>query len=57
MTTQPVYALLRRLESRETTLRCLASRCIAQHRIPYRDLVPQHLEAFVQLHAAASDKA
>lgn len=52
VTTAPVYALIRRHESRETTLRCLASRCIAQHKIPYRNVVPQHLEAFVQLHSA-----
>lgn len=50
--TTSVHALLRRHESRETTLRCLASRCIAKHKILYRGIVPQPLEAFVQLHSA-----
>lgn len=52
VTTASVYSLIRRHESRETTLRCLASRCIAQHKIAYKDLVPAHLESFVQLHSA-----
>lgn len=32
------------------TLRCLASRCIRQYRIPYKNSIPQCLEAFVDLH-------
>lgn len=34
-----------------TTLKCLASRVIAQHKIWYRSIVPSHLEKFIQLHS------
>ncbi|XP_055626845.1 protein fem-1 homolog B isoform X2 [Toxorhynchites rutilus septentrionalis] len=39
-------------ETREINLKCLAARCIALHRVPYKDLIPRQLEGFVQLHCA-----
>ncbi|XP_053662809.1 protein fem-1 homolog B [Anopheles marshallii] len=45
-----VAAFIKSYETRAINLRCLAARVIAQHRIPYRKLIPRHLEAFVQLH-------
>ncbi|XP_037038800.1 protein fem-1 homolog B isoform X1 [Bradysia coprophila] len=48
--TATIIAVIRRCESNETCLRCLASRCIAQHQIPYEGVVPKHLEDFIQMH-------
>uniref|UniRef100_A0A6E8VTQ2 Uncharacterized protein n=1 Tax=Anopheles coluzzii TaxID=1518534 RepID=A0A6E8VTQ2_ANOCL len=45
-----VAAFIKSYETRAINLRCLAARVIAQHRIPYRKLIPRQLEAFVQLH-------
>uniref|UniRef100_A0A182NI17 Sex-determining protein fem-1 n=1 Tax=Anopheles dirus TaxID=7168 RepID=A0A182NI17_9DIPT len=45
-----VAAFIKSYETRAINLRCLAARTIAQHRIPYRKLIPRQLEAFVQLH-------
>lgn len=50
--TATIIAVIRRCESNETCLRCLASRCIAQHQIPYEGVVPKHLEDFIQMHCA-----
>lgn len=47
-----LQVLLRRYEFNEVTLRCLASRCIAQHKIVYTDIVPKHLEMFIEMHSA-----
>lgn len=48
-----VEQLIRGLEMRDMTLKCLAARAIAVHRIAYRDgNVPKDLESFVLLHAA-----
>lgn len=43
---------IKRHEINFTTLKCLASRVIAQHRIEYRNNVPVNLEKFIQLHSA-----
>lgn len=48
----PIQAMLRRYECHETCLKCLASRCIAQHKIAYKDVVPKQLETYIQLHSA-----
>lgn len=50
--TAVIHSLLQRYESKETCLQCLASRCIAQHRLAYRETVPKHLESFIQMHSA-----
>lgn len=47
-----IEALVRRYDSRATGLKCLASRVIAHHKIPYKDIVPKQLETFIQLHSA-----
>lgn len=57
ITVSPLFAayikkLLRRYEFNESTLKCLSSRCIAQNRIPYKDVVPKQLEYFIQMHSA-----
>lgn len=48
-----VECLIRGFEIKETTLKCLASRCIAQHKINYQGTIPRDLESFVQLHSAS----
>uniref|UniRef100_A0A336M0K2 Protein fem-1 homolog B n=1 Tax=Culicoides sonorensis TaxID=179676 RepID=A0A336M0K2_CULSO len=48
-----IECLIRGLELKETTLKCLASRCIAQHKIQYQGTIPKDLESFVQLHSAS----
>lgn len=45
-------SFIKRYEINSTTLKCLASRVIAQHKISYRSSVPAHLEKFIQLHSA-----
>ncbi|XP_050093586.1 protein fem-1 homolog B [Anopheles aquasalis] len=45
-----VAAFIRNYEMRAISLRCLSARAIAQHRIPYRGLIPRQLESFVQQH-------
>ncbi|XP_035918653.1 protein fem-1 homolog B-like [Anopheles stephensi] len=45
-----VAAFIKSYETRAINLRCLAARAIAQHRIPYRKLIPRQLEGFVQQH-------
>lgn len=47
-----IQAVLRRYEFNETSLKCLASRCIAQHKIAYKNVVPKQLETYIQLHSA-----
>ncbi|XP_055311305.1 protein fem-1 homolog B isoform X3 [Sitodiplosis mosellana] len=47
-----IQVLLRRYEFNEVSLRCLASRCIAQHKIPYKDIVPKQLEMFIEMHSS-----
>ena len=32
------------------TLQCLASRVIKRHNIPFRDIIPRHLDEFVNIH-------
>uniref|UniRef100_A0A8D8KEN4 Protein fem-1 homolog B n=1 Tax=Culex pipiens TaxID=7175 RepID=A0A8D8KEN4_CULPI len=43
---------IRGYEARAVNLKCLAARCIALHRVPYKDGIPRQLEAFVQLHCS-----
>lgn len=43
---------IRGYEARAITLQCLAARCIAQHRVPYKNIIPRQLEPFVQLHSS-----
>lgn len=50
--TATIISVIRRCESNETCLRCLASRCIAQHQIAYEGVVPKHLEDYIQMHCA-----
>lgn len=50
--TEQLEQYIKRLEIKSTTLKCLASRVIAQHKINYRSHVPVHLEKFIQLHSA-----
>lgn len=45
-------AFIKRHEINFTTLKCLASRVIAQQRLEYRNNVPINLEKFIQLHSA-----
>lgn len=47
-----IQVLLRRYEFNEVSLRCLASRCIAQHKIAYKDVVPKQLEMYIEMHSA-----
>lgn len=47
-----IQVLLRRYEFNEVSLRCLASRCIAQHKIPYKGIVPKQLEMFIETHSS-----
>lgn len=47
-----IEAFIKRHEANLTTLKCLASRVIAQHNIEYRNSVPVNLEKFIQLHSA-----
>lgn len=48
-----VEQTIRKIESREISLKCLAARTIAVHRITFRGgQVPKALEAFVCLHTA-----
>lgn len=49
---QQLESFIKRYEVKHTTLKCLASRVIAQHKINYRNLLPFHLEKFIQLHSA-----
>ncbi|XP_053689886.1 protein fem-1 homolog B [Sabethes cyaneus] len=37
-------------ETRAANLQCLAARCIAQHHVAYKNVIPRQLETFVQLH-------
>lgn len=32
------------------TLQCLAARAIEKHRLPYRGLISEEMEAFIELH-------
>lgn len=50
-----IESLIRKYESKETCLKCLASRSIAQHKIKFIGLIPTHLESFVQLHSAEKE--
>lgn len=50
--TEQLEQFIKKLEIKATTLKCLASRAIAQHKISYRSIVPVHLEKFIQLHSA-----
>ncbi|XP_055610894.1 protein fem-1 homolog B-like [Uranotaenia lowii] len=47
-----VGTFIRGYETKAINLKCLAARCIALHRVPYKDELPRHLEKFVQLHCA-----
>lgn len=47
-----VGTFIKSYETRAINLKCLAARCIALHRVPYKDAIPRQLEAFVQLHCA-----
>lgn len=47
-----VGAFIRRYEARAVNLKCLAARCLALHRVPYKDVIPRQLETFVQLHCS-----
>lgn len=47
-------AFIKSCEARAISLQCLAARCIALHRIPYTNTLPERLQSFVQLHC--SDK-
>lgn len=51
-TLQPTTKLMQQFETKQTCLKCIAARAIAQHQIAYKGAVPRHLELFVQLHAA-----
>ncbi|XP_039954038.1 protein fem-1 homolog B isoform X1 [Bactrocera tryoni] len=35
-----------------TSLKCIASRCIAFHKLKYQGFIPKALEAFIQMHSA-----
>lgn len=48
-----IECLIRGIETQEMSLKCLASRSIAQHKIIYRGLIPKDLESFIQLHSAS----
>ncbi|XP_058836327.1 protein fem-1 homolog B isoform X4 [Topomyia yanbarensis] len=39
-------------ETRSINLQCLAARCIALHRVTYKDVIPRKLESFVLLHCS-----
>lgn len=54
-TSNSIESVLRKYETRETCLKCLASRSIAQHKIKYKGIIPTHLESYVQLHSADKD--
>lgn len=47
-----VEKFIRSYEERAINLQCLAARCLALHRVPYKDIIPRQLEAFVRLHCA-----
>ncbi|KAG5677884.1 hypothetical protein PVAND_007601 [Polypedilum vanderplanki] len=49
---QQLESFIKRYEIENLSLKCLASRVIAQHKINYHNLVPVHLEKFIQLHSA-----
>lgn len=49
--TEQLKLFIKRHEHQHTTLKCLASRVIAQHQINYRSIVPTNLENFIQLHS------
>jgi Fem-1 family protein b len=49
---EQLESFIKRHEINHQTLKCLASRVIAQHKINYHNLVPVHLEKFIQLHSA-----
>jgi hypothetical protein len=49
--TEQLELFIKRHEYKHTTLKCLASRVIAQHQIDYRSVVPANLEKFIQLHS------
>lgn len=45
-----ITSLIKRFELKTSTLKCLASKCIAKYRIPYKNLIPIRLESFIQQH-------
>ncbi|XP_058464407.1 protein fem-1 homolog B isoform X1 [Malaya genurostris] len=51
-TLKPVRTLIEGYEARLLNLRCLAARCLALHRVPYKNVLPQTLEKFMQLHCS-----
>jgi Fem-1 homolog b len=48
---EQLEVVIKRHEITQTTLKCLASRVIAQHKINYVGIVPSQLEKFIQLHS------
>lgn len=47
-----VGAFIKSYETRAINLKCLAARCIALHRVSFKETIPRQLEAFVQLHCS-----
>ncbi|XP_058836325.1 protein fem-1 homolog B isoform X2 [Topomyia yanbarensis] len=47
-----VRTFIKGYETRSINLQCLAARCIALHRVTYKDVIPRKLESFVLLHCS-----
>lgn len=47
-----VGTFIKSYETRAINLKCLAARCIALHRVSFKETIPRQLEAFVQLHCS-----